>query len=126
MDCGEGHGLEHTPGEPLDHLLLEEAAETESEDVDEPERARVNAHAIHFLGPLEPADTSLNQVQASPGYHWVPIKSIVDSARFTALLLQEQPSECQWRILMGRPTGSNTTPRMAPGFRTWARISSMS
>ena len=48
-------------------LLLEEAAATESEDVDEPERARVNAHAIHFLGPLEFADTSLNEVRASPG-----------------------------------------------------------
>ena len=79
MDRGGDEGVEHSPGGLFDRLLLEETAEAKLEDGDTPEGARANPHALHFLGPLEPADTSLNQVQASPGYHWVPIKSIVDS-----------------------------------------------
>ena len=65
-DRGEDKGLEQNAGELFDHLLPEETAE-ESEDVDKPGGARANIPTIHFLGPLEPADASLNQVQASPG-----------------------------------------------------------
>ena len=50
-----------------------------------PGETRLDSHRLAFLGPLEPVEQGLHHVQASPGYQWKVVASIMDSGAINSV-----------------------------------------
>ena len=76
-----GLDVSNVPAEKVKKEIAMDRLEPEvsSVPVETPRLAEVARPFIHFLGPLEPNEVSLNQVQADEGYHWTAVTSIMDS-----------------------------------------------